>query len=421
MVPNARPAASRYRWVICALLFFATTVNYMDRQVLGILAPTLQREIGWSESQYGLIVTAFQTAYALGLLFVGRLIDLIGTRLGYILSVVFWSLAAMAHAAARSVLGFGAARFALGLGESGNFPGAIKVIAEWFPKRERALATGLFNAGSNVGAIVAPLMVPWLTLRYGWRSAFLATGAAGFLWVIWWASTYHLPQEHPKVSRRELDHIQSDPAEPSTPIPWIRLIAHKQTIGLVAARFITDPVWWFYLYWVPKFLDSRYGITLDKIGPPLVIIYVAADVGSVFGGWLSSYLIRRGWSVNAGRKTAIQACITMIAPIMFASQASSMWTAVLLLSMATAGHQGWAANIFTIVSDIYPRRAVSSVVGICGFGGSLGGMVVSSALGFILQRTGSYVPIFLLAGTSYFVALGLIHWSSPRMAAVEVD
>jgi MFS transporter, ACS family, hexuronate transporter len=414
------PARSRYRWVICALLFFATTVNYMDRQVLGILAPTLQKEIGWSESQYGLIVTAFQAAYAVGLLLVGRMIDLAGTRVGYAISVIWWSLAAMAHAAARSTFGFGAARFALGLGEAGNFPAAVKVVAEWFPRKERALATGVFNAGSNVGAIVAPLLVPWLTLQYGWRWAFLVTGFVGFFWVFWWWAVYRTPQDHPRVSQGERDHIFSDPAEPSTPIPWMRLVAHKETLGLVAARFITDPVWWFYLYWVPKFLDARHGIGLAQIGLPLVVIYVAADAGSVFGGWLSGYLLRRGWTVNAARKTAILACISMIAPIMLASHVSSSWTAVLLLSLATAGHQGWAANIFTIVSDMYPRRAVSSLVGICGFGGSLGGMLVASATGFLLEKTGSYLPIFILAGTSYFIALGLIHLTSPRLEPVKL-
>ncbi|MCX6630466.1 MAG: MFS transporter [Candidatus Solibacter sp.] len=415
-----KPVRSRYRWVICALLFFATTVNYMDRQVLGILAPTLQKEIGWSESQYGLIVTAFQAAYAIGLLGVGRMIDLVGTRVGYIISVIWWSLAAMAHAAARSAFGFGVARFALGLGEAGNFPAAVKVVAEWFPKKERALATGLFNAGSNVGAVAAPLLVPWLTLHYGWRWAFLVTGAVGFFWVFWWWAGYRAPQDHPRVSQNELDHIFSDPAEPTTPIPWMRLFAHRQTVGLVVARFITDPVWWFYLYWAPKFLDARHGIGLAQIGLPLVIIYVAADGGSVFGGWLSGYLLRRGWSVNAARKTAILVCISMITPIIFASYVSSSWMAVLLLSLATAGHQGWAANIFTIVSDMYPRRAVGSMVGICGFGGAVGGMLVASATGFLLEKTGSYLPIFILAGTSYFLALGIIHLSSPRLDPVKL-
>lgn len=411
----------RYRWVICVLLLFATAINYMDRQILGILAPQLQREIGWSEADYGLIITAFQAAYAIGLLGVGRLIDIIGTRLGYTISIVFWSLATMAHAMARSAFGFGAARFALGLGEAGNFPAAVKVVAEWFPKRERALATGVFNAGSNIGAIAAPLAVPVIALSFGWRWAFLLTGAVGFLWVVFWLAIYDVPQRHKRVTKAELEHIFRDPPEPSTRIPWSRLLLRRQSAGLVAARFITDPVWWFYLYWTPKFLYAKYGLSLDQIGLPLVIIYLAADVGSVFGGWLSGFLIGRGWSVNAARKGAILVCATMIAPIAFASQASSLWVAVALLSLATAGHQGWAANIFTVVSDMYPRRAVSSMVGLCGFGGSVGGMLVASATGFILQSTGSYVPVFAMAGCAYFVALGIIHLTSPKLAPVDLD
>jgi ACS family hexuronate transporter-like MFS transporter len=393
----------------------------MDRQVLGILAPQLQREIGWSEAEYGLIITAFQASYAIGLIGVGRLIDLIGTRLGYTLSIVFWSFAAMGHAAARSAFGFGVARFALGLGEAGNFPAAIKVVAEWFPKRERALATGVFNSGSNVGAVLAPLAVPWIAIAYGWQWAFFLTGAVGFVWVAFWLAIYDVPQRHRRVSAAELRHILSDPAESSTRIPWSRLLLRRQSIGLVLARFITDPVWWFYLYWTPKFLHARFGLTLDQIGPPLVVIYVAADAGSVFGGWLSGFLIGRGWSVNAARKGAILVCAGLIAPIAFTPHVSDMWLAVALLSLATAGHQGWAANIFTVVSDMYPRRAVSSMVGLCGFGGSLGGMLVAGATGFVLQTTGSYAPVFVLAGAAYFVALALIHVTSPRLAPVNLD
>jgi ACS family hexuronate transporter-like MFS transporter len=399
---------SRRRWVVCGLLFFATTVNYMDRQVLAILAPGLEKEIGWSESEYGLIVMAFQASYALGLLGAGRLIDRLGAGIGYPLAVAFWSVAAMAHAAARSAFGFGVARFALGLGEGGNFPAAVKLVAQWFPKQERALATGLFNAGSNVGAIAAPLLVPWIALRWGWRWAFLIIGASGFLWTLLWLRIYRPPPE---------------PAEANAPgaeVPWLALCSSRQTLGLVAARFITDPVWWFYLYWAPKFLYAKHGIALDRIGPPLVVVYLAADAGSILGGWLSSWLIRRGWTVNAARKTAIFVCAMMVAPIVFAARVSNLWTAVLLLSLATAGHQGWAANIFTIVSDIYPQRVVSSVVGICGFGGSVGGMLVAAATGFLLEKTGSYVPVFVWAGSAYFLALLVVHLASPRLEPVEV-
>lgn len=393
------------RWGVCALLFFATTVNYMDRQVLAILAPALGKEIGWSESEYGLIVTAFQAAYALGLLGAGRLLDAIGVRLGYPLAVAVWSIAAMGHAAARSAFGFGTARFALGIGEGGNFPAAVKTVAEWFPKQERAFATGIFNAGSNVGAIVAPLLVPWIALTWGWRWAFLATGAAGFLWVVAWLVTYRPP---------DTEAVAAEKAS----VPWMKLLAFRQTWGLVLARFITDPVWWFYLYWVPKFFNSKHGISLDKIGPPLVVVYLSADVGSIFGGWLSSTLIQRGWTVNAARKVAMLFCASLVAPIVFASEVDNLWTAVILLSLATAGHQGWAANIFTLVSDLYPQRAVSSVVGICGFGASIGGMLISTATGFLLDRTGSYLPVFLWAGSAYFIALGLIHLTSPKLKPV---
>jgi len=412
--------SGHFRWVICGLLFFATTVNYMDRQILGILAPTLQHEIGWTEREYGYIVTAFQAAYAIGLLGVGRAIDLIGTGKGYSLSVIFWSLAAMAHAAVRSAFGFGVVRFALGLGEAGNFPAAIKTIAEWFPKKERALATGIFNAGSNVGAIVTPLTVPFITLHYGWRVAYLLIGAIGFVWVLCWHAIYRLPQEHPRVSKTELDLILSDPVEPSTPIPWRRLFGLRETIGLIVARFLTDGVWWFYLFWAPKFLDVRYGIGLAELGAPLVAMYLIGNTGSVFGGWFSGFLITRGASLNAARKLAILACLALIAPIMFATNVSTTWEAVALLGLAMAGHQGWSANMFTIISDIYPRQAVSSLIGIAGFGGAVGGMLLAASVGWILELTGSYHVIFIWAGISYFFALAAIHIASPRLNPVAV-
>jgi MFS transporter, ACS family, hexuronate transporter len=411
-------AIDRYRWVICALLFFATTSNYMDRHVLAVLAPNLQGEIGWSESQYGYIVTAFQAAYALGLLAVGRALDVAGVRVGYSLAALLWSLAAMAHGFARSALGFGTLRFALGF--AANFPAAVKVVAEWFPKRERALATGFFNAGANVGAIITPLLVPWISVRWGWPWAFLFAGAIGFPWVFLWWACYRAPQEHPRLSPRELAHILSDPVEPAPRLDWLTLLACTETLGFVAARFLTDPTWWLLLYWVPKFLHSKHGLMLDRMGLPLVVIYMAANGGSVFGGWLSGWLIRRGWSVNVSRKLAMLVCVLMIAPIMLASQASELSTAVLLLSLATAGQQGWAANIFTIVSDVFPREAVSSVVGICGFGGALGAALLASATGLILEKTGSYVPLFVFGGLSYFLGLLILHLSSPKLAPADL-
>lgn len=412
--------SGKFRWTICALLFFATTINYIDRQVLGILAPVLEKEIGWSESEYGLIVTSFQAAYAIGLLLIGRFMDAVGTKIGYSLAMIFWSIAAMAHALARSAFGFGAARFALGLGEAGNFPAAIKTVAEWFPKKERALATGIFNAGSNVGAVVAPLVVPWITITYGWQEAFIVTGAIGFTWLAFWWFLYEVPQRSKRVKADELAFIQSDPPDTPEKISWLKLMSHKQAWAFAIGKFLTDPIWWFYLYWVPKFLYKSYGLTLDKLGPPLIVIYLMADVGSIGGGWLSSAFIKRGWDVNKGRKTAMLICALAVIPIVFASQASSMWVAVALLSLATAAHQGWSANIFTTASDMFPRKAVGSVVGFGGMAGSIGGMLFASSAGFILEFTGSYYTLFIVAGVAYLLALGIFHVLVPKIQPAEM-
>lgn len=408
-----------YRWTICALLFFATTINYIDRQVLGILAPDLQREIGWNEIDYGYIVTAFQAAYALGMVVVGRLLDRFGTKVGFAVALAVWSVAAMGHALARSVIGFAVARFSLGLGESANFPASIKTVAEWFPKKERALATGIFNAGSNVGAIVAPMTVPWIALTWGWQWAFIATGAIGFFWIIFWWTLYERPEQQKRLGKEELSYIQSDPPDPQEKIPWASLLKHKQVWAFAIAKFMTDPIWWFYLYWVPKYLNTSYGLTLDKIGPPLIIIYLMADVGSVGGGWLSSSLIKRGWSVNKGRKTAMLICAICVVPIVLASQASELWMAVALLSLATAAHQGWSANLFTTTSDMFPRKAIGSIVGLGGMAGAIGGMLVATLAGFILQLTGSYLVLFAICGSVYLIALYVFNRLAPNLEQVE--
>ncbi|HEY4611926.1 MAG TPA: MFS transporter [Bacteroidota bacterium] len=410
----------RFRWTIVALIFFATTINYIDRQVIGILAPTLRQEIGWNDIEYGYIVTAFTAAYAIGLLIAGKVIDVIGTKLGYALALIGWSFAAMGHALARTVFGFGLARFSLGFFEAGNFPAAIKTVAEWFPKKERALATGIFNAGSNVGAVVAPLVVPWITLTWGWQEAFILTGAFGFLWLIFWFWLYEKPELSRRVSKRELEYIQSDPPDPSAHIPWGQLLKYRGTWAFALGKFITDPVWWFYLYWIPSFLFKNYGITLDKIGLPLIIIYMMADVGSIGGGWLSSFLIKRGWSINRGRKTAMLVCAISVVPIVFVSQTSNLWVAVALLSLATAAHQGWSANLFTTVSDIFPRKAVGSVVGLGGMAGAIGGMLVATAAGFILEFTGSYVALFIVAGLAYLIALVVYRFLVPEIKEIEM-
>lgn len=409
-----------YRWRICALLFAATTINYIDRQVLGVLAPDLGRIIGWSEIEYGYIVTAFQAAYAIGLVSAGAIIDRLGTRVGYALAIAVWSIAAMGHALAATVWGFAVARFLLGLGEAGNFPAAIKTVAEWFPRRERAFATGIFNAGSNVGAILAPLAVPIIALTWGWQAAFLFTGVLSAAWLVTWLSTYRPPDQHPKLTAVELVYIRSDPPETAARIPWSQLLKHRQAWAFIAAKFMTDPIWWFFLFWLPKFLNSEYGLTLTKIGPPLIAIYLLADVGSIGGGWLAGRLIKRGWSVNRGRKGAMLVCALCVTPIVFAVSAAELWVAVLLIGLATAGHQGWSANVFTLTSDLFPRHAVASVVGLGGLAGAVGGMLISTFVGFLLQTTGSYVPVFIVAATAYLLALGVVHLLVPRLQPAEI-
>ncbi|HEY8188891.1 MAG TPA: MFS transporter [Pyrinomonadaceae bacterium] len=420
-VDTSTARIGNFRWSICALLFFAATINYIDRQVIGILKPTLQGQLGWSESDYGWIVFAFQTAYAIGMLLVGRLMDRLGTRKGFSLSVVFWSVAAMAHAFASSALGFGVARFALGLGESGNFPASIKTVAEWFPKKERALATGIFNSGTNVGALITPLVVPWITLSFGWRWAFIATGALGFIWLVAWLVLYYTPESHPRLQARERAHIQSDPPEALEKIPWVRLVPHRQTWAFAIGKFLTDPIWWLYLFWLPDFFSKSHGLNLKTIGLPLVTVYIAADVGSIGGGWLSSSLIKRGWGINAARKTAMLVCALCVVPVAFAPRIPGLWSAVALISIAAAAHQGWSANLFTLTSDMFPRRAVGSVVGIGGMAGAIGGMLIARVVAEILQRTGSYVPIFVIACSAYLVALLLMQLLTPRLEPARID
>jgi ACS family hexuronate transporter-like MFS transporter len=416
-----RRGVGNYRWVICALLFFAATINYIDRQVIGILKPTLQTEIGWSEIGYSRVVLSFQAAYAIGLLLAGRLMDRIGTRKGFSLAIIFWSFAAMGHALARTVFGFGVARFLLGLGEAGNFPAAIKTVAEWFPKKERALATGIFNSGTNIGALVTPLVVPVIAFNWGWRAAFIVTGAIGFIWLVAWWALYRHPEEHPSLSKTELDYIQSDPPDPAVSVPWSRLIPHRQTWAFSLAKFMTDPIWWVYLFWLPDFLHKRHGLSLKDFGPPLVVVYLLADIGSIGGGWISSSLIKRGWSINSGRKLAMLICATAVIPIVLAAQTSNIWVAVVLIGIAAAAHQGWSCNLFTTTSDMFPRHAVGSVVGIGGMAGAIGGMIIAWLVGQILEYTGSYVPIFIIAASAYLAALLVFHLLSPKLEPANLE
>jgi len=418
---SARASGGSFRWVICGLLFFATTVNYIDRNVLGVLAPQLKDEIGWSDTQYGDINAAFQFAYAVGFLVVGRFIDLVGARVGYAVSLVVWSLIAAAHALARTPLQFGLARLFLGFAEAGNFPAAIKATAEWFPRRERALATGIFNAGTNVGATIAPLLVPFFAIWWGWQSAFVVTGLAGLTWVVFWLPIYDQPDRHPRVTPEELAWIRSDPSEPAVRIPWARLLPYRQTWAFAIGKFVTDPIWWFYLYWSAPFFAQRFHADLKSIGPPLVTIYLMADVGSVAGGWLSSWLLKRGWSTNAARKTAMFLCALCVVPVSLAPKVDNMWAAVGLIGLAAAAHQGFSANLFTLTSDLFPRRAVSSVVGIGGMAGAVGGILMQSASGRVVDATGSYERLFLIAAIVYVFSVAAIHLLSPRLEPIRVE
>ncbi|MFN4295824.1 MAG: MFS transporter [Brevundimonas sp.] len=414
-----RAFRGKYRWVICALLFLAITINYVDRLIFGVLKPVLEVEFGWSESDYANIVVAFQGAYAIGLLLVGRMIDRVGARWGLGVAIGVWSLAAAAHAGASSVIQFAMARFALGVGESAGFPGAVKAVSEWFPKRERALATGIFNAGSNVGALLTPILVPILVLAFGWRAAFIITGLSGLVLMALWFLVYRRPREHPRVTTAELAHIESDPPDAPGKISWAQALRRREAWAFIVGKFLTDPVWWLFLFWLPDFFGKTYGLNLLTFGPPLVAVYLLADVGSVGGGWLSSRLIHRGWSVNRGRKTAMLVCALCVTPISIAVFADNLFAAVAVIGLAAAAHQGWSANLFTLVSDTFPKHAVATVVGLGGFAGAVGGMFIAKVAGWTLEATGSYVPLLAFASVTYLIALGIIHLLTPGLRAVR--
>ena len=422
---NQAPAAptiiGRYRWRICTLLFFVTTLIYLERQVLGVLAPELERVIGWDEIQYGNIVMAFQMAYALGMLLSGRFLDVVGPRIGYALAIAVWTLATSGQSLARSVLAFAMARFVLGLAEAPNFPAAIKTVAEWFPNKERALATGIFNSGANIGAIVAPATAPWVAAHFGWQWAFVFLGVLSAIWIVPWAVTYRQPERHPRLSATELAYIQSDPQEPAVRVPWVRLVPHRQTWAFLVGKFLTDPIWWFFLYWLAKFLNQQYGLTRTGLGWPLVIVYTGSMVGSVCGGWLPAKFLKMGWSLNRARKTAMLICAVAVLPVTFAATGGKLWLTVALVSLATAAHQGWSANLFTLPSDTFPKQAVASVVGIGGFGGAVGGMLIATLTGLVLERTHSYVPMFVMASLAYLVAIAIIHLVLPTLERANLE
>ncbi len=417
----SNPRLGHVRWTICAMLFFATSINYMDRQVIALLKPTLQHTIGLTEINYGYIVDAFQAAYAIGLLAAGRLVDRIGTRIGYILIMGVWSLSAMGHALADAALEFGIARFFLGLGESGNFPAAIKTIAEWFPQSERSLATGLFNSGANVGAVLAPLIVPWITIKFGWRAAFLTTGIFSMLWILWWWKNYRKPTDHPTLTGAELRHIYKEAAVqmgPST--PWIRLLGYRQTWAFSIGKFLTDPVWWFYLFWLPSYFTTRFRLDLSHLGLPLILIYNMSAIGSIGGGWLPAPFRRLGFSPEGARLSAMLFCACLVIPVFTISHLHSEWAAITLLGIAAGAHQGWSANLFTTVSDMFPRSAVGSVTGIGSMAGSVGGFLIAFYAGHILQHTHSYKSLFVIASCAYLIAFVFITLFAPGLRKVEM-
>jgi ACS family hexuronate transporter-like MFS transporter len=412
---------TRFRWVICTLLFFATTVNYVDRSVLSVLAPTLKDKIHWTDTNYGDINAAFTAAYAVGLLLAGRLIDVIGVRFGYTVALICWSISSMCHALVRTAFGFGVARVCLGLFESANFPAAIKSVAEWFPNKEQSFAIGLFNSGSNIGAIVAPLVVPIIAIKFGWQWAFIATGAAGLIWVLFWLPIYRRPAEHPRVSKEELAYITSDPHESITPVKWAKLLPHPQTWAFSIGKFLTDPVWWFWLFWAAPFFHDKFGVDLKHIGLPLIVIYNLASFGSIAGGWIPTGFARMGCSHNMARKVAMLICALFVLPVMATPQVKNEWVAIFLIGVAAAAHQGFSANLFALSGDLFPRRAVGSVVGIGGMFGAIAGMLFQAGAGRVVDRFHSYLPLFVTAGGAYLVAIAIIHMLAPRLEPAHFE
>jgi ACS family hexuronate transporter-like MFS transporter len=413
---DARPG--RYRWLICGLLLAAMAINYIQRQTIGLLKGPLQHEFSLDEVGYANIVFWFQAAYAIGYVTFGRVLDRIGARIGYTIAFILWNLSHMAAGLAMTTVQFTLARVGLGLGESGAFPASLKAIAEWFPQRERALAAGIFNAGTNLGAIIAPALVPVITAKWGWRAAFFFTGGIGMVWLVAWLACYRPPQQHPRVGAAELALIESDPADPVTAVSWWRLLKLRETWAYASARFLIDPIWWFYLFWLPDFLNKTYHLDLRNFGPPLIAIYLISDVGSVLGGFSSSTLLKRGFSVNVARKLTLLVCALLVLPVLLVDGTRQLWLAVLLIGLAAAAHQAFSANVYTLPSDVLPRSAVASVIGIGGMMGAVGGMLFTQFVGQILQLTGSYRILFIIAASVYLVALLVIHILSPKLQRV---
>lgn len=432
-----KEAIGKYRWTICALIFFATTINYLDRAVISLLKSTLEKEFSWTETDYSNIVIAFQLAYALGLVMVGPLVDRIGTKLGYALAIIGWSLAAGGHALVKTTFGFMVARAALGITEAGNFPAAIKTVAEWFPKKERALATGIFNSGTNVGAILAPITVPFIAAAWGWQWAFIITGATGVIWLVFWQLFYETPAKHHRVTKEELAYINSDTADngqadspdAKQKISWFRLLGFRQTWAFVLGKFLTDPVWWFYLFWLPSFLKAQYGLEGTAIAVPVALVYILSSIGSIGGGWLPLKLVKKGWPLFRSRKTSMFIYALAALPVIFAQWLGSLnvWMAVGIIGLAAAAHQAWSANIFTTVSDMFPKSTVASVTGLGGMAGALGGILIARLAGSLFDyykalgeiETGYFI-MFIICGFAYLTAWLIMHFLVPRMKEIEV-
>lgn len=414
-----------FRWVILSLLFIATTILYIDRSALGILAPHLQDEIGWNEEQYGLINSAFMAAYAVCFLLMGRIIDRIGTKKGYLISILIWSIAAVGHSLARTWIGFAFARFTLAIGQSGNFPSAIKVVAEWFPKKERALAIGIFNGGSNMGTILSPLIIPALVLSLGsWKAGFLWTFPLSMIWIVLWLKYFRQPADHPRVSASELEHITGDSNNESISekVKWSDILIHRGAWAIAVGKFMADPIWWFYLFWGAKFLNEKYDVNLKDIGLPFFTIYLVSWGIGIFLGWLSSKFLKMGFGINKGRKLGLFACSLFAVPVVMVPHIESLWVSVGLIALAAGGHCGWSANIFSLMSDIFPKKATATIAGFGGFSGAVGGALVAYAVGKILQETGTngYTIPFAIAGTGYLLALLIIHFLVPKIKTIEI-
>jgi len=435
----SRPATSHYRWVICGLLFWVTTANYIDRGVFGNLAPELKKTIGWTDEDYWNMQVAFSAAYAVSLLVMGRLMDVLGLRWGFVFACGFWGVASMAHAFApeigglfgSAVIGFIICRVLLGFGEGGNFPAAIKATAEWFPRSERALATGLFNSGSNVGGILVPWALPFAVLQFsaltiggvtvGWRGAFLITAVIDLCWIFAWLAIYKKPEDHPRVSRAELAIIQGEGVEASVKIPWRKLIPHRQMWAFAVAKLMTDPFWWFYLFGSPDFFNKKFNLDPEGRKYLIMLIYVVASVGSIAGGWLVEALMKKGWTVNKARKITMLICGVLVLPVFYSAVTDNKWVAAVLITVAASAHQAWSANVFSLAGDMFPKRVVGSVTGFGGMFGAGGGLILFFVTGKILKRTGNYFPVFLMGSVAYLAALGLVHWLVPRLEPAEIE